>query len=117
MAVREAFDIARRRVQDYARRHRGTVKTAARQPRGRVVQLFPVDEYGYIEAADGHEVYFQKSSVLKDAFDRLAVGSTVSFVEEPGEKGPQAARSSSCMHAVDDSHPPAAPAEPDCCAE
>ena len=90
VAVREAFDVARRQLQDYARRHRGTVKTAARQPQGRVVQLFPVDEYGYIEAADGHEVYFQKSSVLKDAFDRLAVGSTVSFVEEPGEKGPQA---------------------------
>jgi cold shock CspA family protein/ribosome-associated translation inhibitor RaiA len=90
VAVREAFDIARRRLQDYGRRQRGTVKAPARQPRGRVAQLFPIDEYGYIEAQDGHEVYFQKSSVLKNAFDRLAVGSTVSFVEESGEKGPQA---------------------------
>jgi cold shock CspA family protein/ribosome-associated translation inhibitor RaiA len=90
VAVREAFEIARRRLQDYARRQRGTVKTAVRQPRGRVVQLFPIDEYGYIEAEDGDEVYFQKSSVLKNAFDRLMVGSMVSFVEEPGEKGPQA---------------------------
>jgi cold shock CspA family protein/ribosome-associated translation inhibitor RaiA len=90
VAIREAFDVARRQLQDYARRQRGTVKTAARQSRGRVSQLFPVDEYGYIEAEDGHEVYFQKSSVLKDAFDRLAVDSAVSFVEEPGEKGPQA---------------------------
>jgi cold shock CspA family protein/ribosome-associated translation inhibitor RaiA len=90
VAVHEAFDIARRRLQDYARRQRGTVKTAARQPRGRVVQLFPIDEYGYIEAEDGHEVHFQKSSVLKNAFHRLTVGSMVSFVEEPGEKGPQA---------------------------
>ena len=90
VAVREAFDIARRQLQDYARRHRGTVKAAARQPRGRVVQLFPTDEYGYIEASDGHEVYFHKRSVLANAFDRLTVGSTVSFAEEPGEKGPQA---------------------------
>ena len=90
VAVREAFDIARRRLQDYGRRQRGTVKAPARQPRGRVAQLFPIDEYGYIEAQDGHEVYFQKSSVLKNAFDRLTVGSTVSFVEESGEKGPQA---------------------------
>ena len=90
VAVREAFDIARRQIQDYARRQRGTVKTAARQPRGRVVQLFPIDEYGYIEAEDGHEVYFQKSGVLEKAFDRLTVGSAVSFVEEPGDKGPQA---------------------------
>ncbi len=90
VAVREAFDIARRQLRDCARRQRGTVKTAARQPRGHVVQLFPIDEYGYIEAEDGHEVYFQKSSVLKNAFDRLTVGSTVSFVEKPGEKGSQA---------------------------
>ena len=90
VAVREAFDIARRRLQDYGRRQRGTVKAPARQPRGRVAQLFPIDEYGYIEAEDGHGVYFQKSSVLKNAFDRLTVGSTVSFVEESGDKGPQA---------------------------
>lgn len=90
VAVREAFDIARRRLQDYARRQRGTVKTAARQPRGRVSQLSPVDEYGYIETEDGRQVYFQKSSVLGNAFDRLAVGSEVSFSEESGEKGPQA---------------------------
>jgi cold shock CspA family protein len=90
VAIHEAFDIARRRLQDYARRQRGTIKTPVRQAQGLISQLFPVDEYGYIEADDGHEVYFQKSSVLKDAFDRLSVGSAVSFVEEPGEKGPQA---------------------------
>lgn len=90
VAVREAFDIARRRLQDYARRQRGDVKAAARQSPGRVSQLFPIDEYGYIEAGDGHEVYFQKQSVLKDGFDQLTVGSAVSFVEEAGDKGPQA---------------------------
>lgn len=90
VAVREAFDIARRRLQDFARRQRGTVKIAARQPRGRIARLSPIDEYGYIEAEDGHDVYFQKSSVLHDMFDRLKVGSRVTFVEEPGEKGPQA---------------------------
>jgi cold shock CspA family protein/ribosome-associated translation inhibitor RaiA len=90
VAIHEAFDIARRRLQDYARRQRGTVKSAARQTRGRVSQLFPIDEYGYIEAEDGHEVYFQKHSVLKGAFDRLKIASAVSYVEEPGEKGPQA---------------------------
>jgi cold shock CspA family protein/ribosome-associated translation inhibitor RaiA len=90
VAVREAFDAARRRLQDYAQRQRGAVKAPVRQPHGRVAQLFPIDEYGYIEAEDGHDVYFQKGSVLKDAFDRLTVGSVVSFVEEPGEKGPQA---------------------------
>jgi cold shock CspA family protein/ribosome-associated translation inhibitor RaiA len=90
VAVREAFDIARRRLQDFARRQRGAIKTATRQLRGHVSQLFPVDEYGYTTAPDRHEVYFQKNSVLRNAFDRLSVGSAVSFVEEAGEKGPQA---------------------------
>jgi cold shock CspA family protein len=90
VAVREAFDVVRRRLQDYARRQRGAVKSAVRQPRGHVVRLFPVEEYGFIEAEDGHEVYFQKNSVLHNAFGRLAVGSEVSFVEEEGDKGPQA---------------------------
>jgi cold shock CspA family protein/ribosome-associated translation inhibitor RaiA len=90
VAVHEAFDAARRRLQDHARRQRGAVKTRVRPPRGRVVRLFPIDEYGYIEAEDGQEVYFQKSSVLNNAFDRLEVGSNVSFNEEAGEKGPQA---------------------------
>jgi cold shock CspA family protein/ribosome-associated translation inhibitor RaiA len=90
VAIREAFDITRRRLQDYARRQRGAVKTSLRQPHGRVVRVFPVDEYGFIEAQDGHEVYFQKTSVLNNAFSRLTVGTEVAFAEEPGEKGPQA---------------------------
>lgn len=90
VAIREAFDLARRRLQDYARRHRGAVKMHTPVPRGRVVRLLPDEEYGFLEAPDGHEIYFQKSSVLHDAFDRLKVGSDVVFVEEAGDKGPQA---------------------------
>ena len=90
VAVREAFDIAGRQLHDYNRRQRHTVKTPVRQPLGKVVRLFSAGEYGYLEAQDGHEVYFQNNSVLKDAFPRLRVGSSVSFVEEPGDKGPQA---------------------------
>jgi len=90
VAIRQAFDVARRKLQDYSRRMRGAVKTSVRRAQGRVVQVSPVDEYGYIAAEDGHEVYFQKESVLAGAFKRLAVGSQVSFVEELGRKGPQA---------------------------
>jgi cold shock CspA family protein len=44
----------------------------------------------FIETADGCEVYFHCNSVLDDAFEHLTVGSEVRFVEEMGEKGPQA---------------------------
>lgn len=90
VAIREAFALARRRLQDYARRRRGSVKTHVPMPEGRVVRLFPSRAYGFIEGAEGQEIYFQRSSVLEDAFDDLEVGSRVTFVEEGGEKGPQA---------------------------
>ena len=90
LAIREAFDLARRRLQDYARRRRGSVKQHVPVPEGRIARLFPSRAYGYIEGGDGQEVYFQRSSVLGDAFDDLEVGSRVTFVEERGEKGPQA---------------------------
>jgi cold shock CspA family protein/ribosome-associated translation inhibitor RaiA len=88
VAVREAFDIARRRLQDYARRQRGAVKTHEAPAHGTVIRIGP--EEGWIQAADGHEVYFHGNAVLDNAFDRLEVGSEVVLVEEAGEKGPQA---------------------------
>jgi cold shock CspA family protein len=35
-------------------------------------------------------IYFHRNSVLKNAFDRLEIGSEVRFSEEAGEQGPQA---------------------------
>lgn len=91
VAVRDAFDDAKRELQDYARRQRGDVKThEVAQPQGRVAKFFPDEGYGFIETLDGYEVYFHQHSVLDNAFDELEVGSEVSFVEEEGERGPQA---------------------------
>lgn len=90
VAVREAFAVARRRLQDYGRLQRGAVKLHEARPEGRVVRLFPSEAYGFLEAQDGHEVYFRDTSVLDGAFRRLKPGSRVAFVEERGNKGPQA---------------------------
>ena len=89
-AIQEAFDAAGRRLQDYARRARGDVKHDTRMTRGTVTQLFPLQGYGFLQTDDGRDVYFHRHSVLDQAFDRLEVGSLVRFVEEAGEKGPQA---------------------------
>jgi cold shock CspA family protein/ribosome-associated translation inhibitor RaiA len=90
VAIRDAFKAARRRLQDYARRQRGDVKTLERLPHARVSKLLPEEGYGFIETPDGVEIYFHRNSVLNEGFDRLEVGTEVSFVEEAGEKGPQA---------------------------
>lgn len=90
VALRDAFDSARRQLEDYVRRKRGFVKTLATTPHGRVSKLFPQENYGFIETPDGRDVFFHRQSVLHGAFNRLEIGTEVAFVEEPGEKGPQA---------------------------
>ncbi len=90
VVIRDAFKDARRQLQAYARRARGETKTHEPVPAGRVSKLLPDEDYGFLETADGREVYFHRHSVLNGAFDRLKIGSTVSFTEEIGEKGAQA---------------------------
>jgi cold shock CspA family protein/ribosome-associated translation inhibitor RaiA len=89
-AINDAFKHARRRLQDHVRRLQGQVKQHESQPIGTVKNLDPSGEFGFLEAADGHEVYFHRNSVLDGAFSRLAMGTQVTFAEEMGEKGPQA---------------------------
>ncbi len=90
VALRDAFDTARRQIEDFVRRRRGDIKIHEAQPHGRVIRLVPEQDCGFLETPEGREIYFHRNSVLSDAFDRLEAGTEVSFVEEQGEKGPQA---------------------------
>jgi cold shock CspA family protein len=90
IAIHDAFKAARRQLQDYARKQSGAVKRHEPAPHARVSRLFPEEGYGYLETSDGREIYFHKNSVLKDSFEKLAVGTEISFVEEAGDKGLQA---------------------------
>jgi cold shock CspA family protein/ribosome-associated translation inhibitor RaiA len=87
-AIREAFDAARRQLEDHVRELRGAVKSHEPELHGRVTKLFP--DYGFLETPDGREIYFHHNSVLDRNFDQLEVGTEVRFVEEEGEQGPQA---------------------------
>jgi cold shock CspA family protein len=90
VAIRDAFNAAGRKLQDYARRRRGKKKTHEPAPVARVAKIFPVEDYGFLETPHGREVYFHRNSVLYNGFEHLEVGTEVSFSEESGEKGPQA---------------------------
>ncbi len=87
-ALHDAFKRARRQLQDRTRRLQGQVKPHEAQPTGKVTRL--ESDFGVLETADGHDVYFHRNSVLNGDFAKLSVGARVSFVEEVGEKGPQA---------------------------
>lgn len=90
VAIRDSFDAIRRQLEDYARRRRGKVKHHETPPHGRIAQLFPEKGYGKIETPDGRLIYFHQNSVLDAEFSKLDIGIEVRFVEEMGEKGPQA---------------------------
>ena len=90
VVIRDAFKEARRRLQDFTRIQHGQTKRHEPQGSGRVSKLFPDEGYGFLEIPEGDQVYFHKNSVLHDGFGRLKIGSRVTFVQEVGEKGPQA---------------------------
>lgn len=89
-AINEAFDTARRMLQDRVRRQRGDVKMHEVVPHATVVKLFPRKGYGLLKTPSGRQLSFQKESVLNTDFQHLKVGTRVTYVEEQGEKGPEA---------------------------
>jgi ribosomal subunit interface protein len=90
VAIRDAFDAMRRQLEDYARQRRGQTKVHEVPPHGRIAELYPAEDYGKIETADGRLVYFHRNSVVDTDFDKLETGMEVRFAEEQGELGPQA---------------------------
>jgi ribosomal subunit interface protein len=90
VAVRDAFDAVRRRLEDYVRRIRGDTKQHESLLRGRVVRLFD-DGHGFIADADGNEYYFDQASVVRPD-ERLAVGEAVEFLGQAASQGLQAKR-------------------------
>ncbi|HUC10863.1 MAG TPA: HPF/RaiA family ribosome-associated protein [Stellaceae bacterium] len=92
IAVRDAFDAARRLLEDHVRERRGDVKMHAVPDHGRIARLIAEQDYGFIAAADGNEIYFHRNSVANGGFEKLSVGDEVRFVvqEDESARGPQA---------------------------
>lgn len=90
VAIRDAFKAARRKLQDFARKQRGDIKTHVVPPHGIIFELVPEMDYGRIRGSDGRELYFHRSCFLDGDFDTLEIGDEVRFVEEVGRKGLQA---------------------------
>lgn len=92
VAIRDAFDALRRRLQEHFERRRGHVKRPAEsRALAHVGRLFPEEGYGFLDTSDGRQVYFHESAVEGGGFGGLEEGEAVSYVEEEGEAGPRAA--------------------------
>jgi cold shock CspA family protein/ribosome-associated translation inhibitor RaiA len=92
VAIRDAFDAARRQLEDHHRHLQGQVKAHEPPTHGRIVRLIAEGDYGFIESATGEEIYMHRDSVVGGRFEDLRVGDEVRYVAHPGEgeKGPQA---------------------------
>ncbi|MCE7913627.1 MAG: HPF/RaiA family ribosome-associated protein [Nitrosomonas sp. PRO4] len=100
VAVRDAFNAAGRRLEDFARRQRGDTKIHMPVLHGKVVRLFNDEGYGFIETLDGQELYFHRENLAGHDFDRLAIGEEVQFLEDISSEGYQAKRVSTGKHHV-----------------
>jgi len=92
VAVRDAFDAARRQLEDHARSSRGDVKAHGTPSHGLVARLVKEEGYGFIRSSEGGEIYMHRNAVVGGGFDALSEGDEVRYVvhEGEGEKGPQA---------------------------
>ncbi|HEV2228202.1 MAG TPA: HPF/RaiA family ribosome-associated protein [Steroidobacteraceae bacterium] len=90
VALRDAFHAARRKLEDYERKHRLDVKSHVAPAEGRICELDAARDGGRIETDDGRLIYFHRNSVLGGRFQDLTTGTKVRFVEEAGDLGPQA---------------------------
>ena len=90
VAIRDAFNAAKRKLQDFTRKQRGDVKHHEVPPHGTVLELVPYEDYGRILSSDGREIYFHRNSLLEGSFDTLEYGDKVRFSEVAGDNGPQA---------------------------
>ncbi len=89
-AVNDAFKRADRQLSHRASRLKGRPPAHDAPPTGKVVRIDAGEGFGFLESEDGREIYFHANSVIGGKFAQLKPGTSVTFHEELGEKGPQA---------------------------
>jgi cold shock CspA family protein len=97
IVLRDAFDAAKRKLEDYARIQRGDVKAHDQAMRGNIAELFE-EGYGFIETPLGERLYFHRDNVMSPRFEQLSIGTEVQFLEEMGSEGMQAKRVTAGKH-------------------
>lgn len=92
LAVNRAFSAAEKQLK-HQKKMMQAVEVKQHPPilHGEISVLEPELGWGYIEADDGREVYFQRDSLTTDVWDQLAKGTRLRFREFQGEKGAFAA--------------------------
>lgn len=98
VALRDAFDHMKRRLEDVVRLRRGDEKQHALPLHGEIVRFDAEGRFGFIRSAAGDEYYFAPENVAGVPFEHLEVGTAVQFVPEVAAEGRQAKRVSVGHH-------------------
>lgn len=89
-AIRNAFSAMESQLKTYSGRQRRQRHPRSGPPHAVVRRLFHDEGYGFLETADGRQIYFHQNSVVNDNFDELQLGEEVRFEATEGREGPQA---------------------------
>ena len=94
VSLRDAFHAVKRQLEDYSRKRQRQVKAHANEElrQAKIDKVFPDEGYGFLRTPDARQIYFDANAVAGMQFERLSLGMDVSFIEEMGDKGPQAIR-------------------------
>ncbi len=92
VALRDAFDAAKRKLDDYGRKQRMDIKAHEPVMTGKVARLIPEESYGFITGLNGQEYYFSTANLAHGSMDQLSEGTEVHFLEDAGSEGLQARR-------------------------
>jgi cold shock CspA family protein/ribosome-associated translation inhibitor RaiA len=88
--LRDAFKAAEAQLRGFAKERQGEVKAHAMPVVGKITELRPDQDFGYLTTNEGALLYFHRNSVMNGGFDELAIGESVQFVEAMGDTGPTA---------------------------
>jgi len=100
VALRDAFDDMRRRLEDSVRQVRGLEKVHATPLHGEVVRFADEGRCGFIRTPDGNEYWFGPDNVAGVPFEHVELGARVQFVPDVAAEGRQAKRVSLGKHSV-----------------
>lgn len=91
--IRDAFKTAERQLESYKGHVRGGAAVASPTPiAGRVVQIEPGADHGFLLNSTGSQLYFHRDAVTDGRFEDLSEGDTVQYVETEGDSGPTATK-------------------------
>lgn len=92
ISIRDAFSDMREQLLSHKQQIKGQIKSHAEVLHGTVVRIFEVDGFGFIKDTNGDEYYFNSGNLVKNSFEKILIGTEVSFIPAMGNDGLQARR-------------------------